>query len=271
MSKPLARLRYRVRKALGTALPAPWVRAAQAAYFAHWHLPRSADGEPDLRVVRALLRPGDLVIDGGANFGRYTAAMAATVGAFGRVVAVEPIPPTSRLLSAVVRRLGLKNVHLVEAALSDAPGTAAMTIPEDAGGHPNFYRARLTTGAAGAVAVPTETLDRLAAALPRPPAFVKLDLEGHERTALAGAAALLDAGAAWLLEMNDDPDDPATDAHAIERDFHARGYRAYWYDADADRLRLRHPGERSVNVFFLQPAHLERLHDAEAEGPLGEP
>ena len=236
----------------------------QALYYPFWVLPRASDSdEPDLEVVRVFLRPGDTAIDAGANYGSYTDAMASCVSPGGQVLAIEPIPRTFKLLKAVARYRRLKGVRCVNAAVSDRKGVAEMTIPEMGGGL-NFYRASLDRGevAGNVVSVETDTLDSLGTQLEQAPVFVKLDLEGHERAALAGASEILKSVPAWLLELPDDPDDPASDAVAIDKRMQACGYLGWWYDAEARTLRRRKPGTRPINLFYFNEDHLERLKDA---------
>lgn len=245
-------------------LPSFAVDRLQGWYYPIWVLPRASDSdEPDLVVVRAFLRPGDTAIDAGANYGSYTDAMASCVAPGGQVLAIEPIPRTFRLLKAVVRYRRLQAVLCVNAAVSDRKGVAEMTIPE-MGDALNFYRASLDRSEVSGerVSVETDTLDSLASQLEEAPGFVKLDLEGHERTALAGASRLLELSPAWLLELPDDPDDPASDAASIEKVMQSRGYAAWWYDAEARVLRRRKRGARPVNIFYFTEDHLERLRDA---------
>ena len=54
-------------------------------------------------------------------------------------------------------------------------------------------------------------------------------------------------------------DDPSSDAYAIEAMMAAHGYSPWVYDVSARTLRPRRPGPRGPNVFFLLPAHLERV------------
>ncbi|MCH8030987.1 MAG: FkbM family methyltransferase [Bacteroidetes bacterium] len=245
-------------------LPSFALDGLQGLYYPFWVLPRaSVSDEPDIEVVRAFLRPGDTAIDPGANYGSYTDAMASCVASGGEVLAIEPIPRTFKLLKAVVRYRRLQGVLCVNAAVSDRKSIAEMTIPE-MGDALNFYRASLDRSdvSGDTVSVETDTLDSLASQLEEAPVFVKLDLEGHEGTALAGASRLLEALPAWLLELPDDPDDPASDATAIEELMHLRGYTSWWYDADPRVLRRRKRGARPINLFYFTADHLERLKDA---------
>lgn len=243
--------------------------AIRSRYYVYWMVPRLSDAdEPDLTAVRAFLRRGDTVIDAGANFGRYTVAMAASVAHTGRVLAIEPIPVTFRVLDNVVRHGGLKQVTCVNMAVSDHAGSSEMTIPEMRDGL-NFYRASLdqTHGAGQSVSVEMDTLDLLSKGLAQPPVFVKMDLEGHERTALKGASGLLDAGVAWLLELPDNHDDSA----AIDDLMRSHGYAGLWYDAASETLRSARQGDTPINLFYFKEKHLERFHDAPFRIELSEP
>jgi len=55
------------------------------------------------RLFRAFLRPGDVVVDVGANIGTHTLEAASLVGPGGRVYAVEAHPRTHRFLAANIR------------------------------------------------------------------------------------------------------------------------------------------------------------------------
>ena len=54
--------------------------------------------------ARSLLRPGDTVVDVGANFGYYTALAASIVGSRGRVYAFEPSPVAYKNSLRCIRR-----------------------------------------------------------------------------------------------------------------------------------------------------------------------
>lgn len=222
----------------------------------------SEEREPDLRLLPFLVAPGDCVVDVGANIGVYTQALARHVGTAGRVYALEPVPLTFRVLEANVAALGLDAVRPLCCAASAAHGTLHLEVPHSAEGAEDFYCARVTPHAqahAGlrTVHVPCAPLDALLAHEPRV-TFLKVDVEGHEAACLAGARRLLrEHRPALLLEVSGEPDVPGSSAHGLLAQLRAEGYDAYWLQAG--RLRRRAPGERSVNFFFLTPAHLTQL------------
>jgi FkbM family methyltransferase len=169
-------------------LPATWQHELRRANFA-WQIRRGrfVSPEPDFHRVDSLLSPGDWVLDAGANVGHYTARFSRAVGPTGRVIAFEPVPSTFAILASNMIAAGCSNVTLVNAALSNAVTEAHMSVPGYADGRPNFYQARLTTGAG--LSVMTLAADQFA--LHKKIRLVKIDTEGHELAVLQGMVALL--------------------------------------------------------------------------------
>jgi FkbM family methyltransferase len=153
--------------------------------------------EPEIQaVLRRLTRPGDAVLDVGANDGLHTVLLAQCVGPAGHVVAVEPNPMLMACLSRTVAELG--NVSLHAAALGEAPGELPLYVTED---HTRSSLANWTVGIDGHGAgrtclVPVTTVDRLLADEPalrrRTVDLVKADVEGAEALVFRGARATLD-------------------------------------------------------------------------------
>ena len=72
--------------------------------------------------VRDHLRPGDVVVDIGANIGYVSLLAASLVGPTGQVIAFEPVPSIADLLEANARRNGLQ-VDVRRQVVSDRPGS----------------------------------------------------------------------------------------------------------------------------------------------------
>jgi FkbM family methyltransferase len=145
--------------------------------------------EPAARVMRSLLKPGDVVIDGGANIGLFTLIAAASVGREGRVIACEPSSSTMRLLRGNVDRNGFDWVELREIALASAPGQLRMRVFTPGSGFSSFAPADTTGGVE--VEVEVATLDEVASDVLERLRLVKLDVEGAELRALRGASEVL--------------------------------------------------------------------------------
>jgi FkbM family methyltransferase len=158
-------------------LQAWWSNIAWTFHLRQYHYSR--DG------ITVSPRSGDRVIDAGACFGDTALAFAALVGPSGRVVSLEIEPDNARVARAnIARNPGLAGrIRLRECALAHAivplylhgSGTAAR-VGEDASAHP----------------LEVTTIDRLvdSGELDRVD-FIKMDIEGAERYALAGAQQAL--------------------------------------------------------------------------------
>lgn len=69
--------------------------------------------------MQAVLQPGDVVIDAGANLGSYTIPFAERVGRQGKVLAFEPFRWLYQLTTANVALNGLSNVYTYNVALGE--------------------------------------------------------------------------------------------------------------------------------------------------------
>jgi FkbM family methyltransferase len=121
-------------------------------------------------------RAGDVVFDVGAGIGTETILFSRLVGATGRVVAIEAHPGTAAALRENVRGLG--NVTVLEMAVMDR------NEPVHIGETENHVANAI--GSEGVV-VEGRTIDSIAAELGIDEiAFVKMNIEGAERSAVMG-------------------------------------------------------------------------------------
>jgi FkbM family methyltransferase len=223
----------------------------------------SEKDEPELKVIRHLLAPGHHAADLGANVGVYTNCLSELVGMSGRVYSVEPIPLTFEILRFNVQTWRLKNVELINCAISDINGCATMEVPLYESGGENFYGARVVTekvqhGPLRRVGVLSATVDSLFSELDPAIYFIKCDVEGHDLSCIRGAIQTIrNSKPAWLIEISGDPDDENSPAHETFAVLLGNGYEAYWFDGTT--LRLRRSAKRSVNYFFLTDEHLRVL------------
>lgn len=144
--------------------------------------------------IRRVVKPGDVVIDGGANVGGFTRAAAETVGPTGLVYAVEPDPRCYDALQALAAQFA--QVRPVLKALDTYEGQTNLTRGK------HSQQSSLLSAAVpdkdGEVAVECVTLDSLHTGKV---AAVKLDLQGGEPAALMGAPNLLTACPLWCVEL----------------------------------------------------------------------
>jgi FkbM family methyltransferase len=129
-------------------------------------------------------------VDVGANVG--TAAFAALGAGFERVIAIEPVPRTFRLLRANLALNGAEDAVLpLQLALSDEPGTMRMDVAAGS------RKARLD--ATGGEEVEVARLDDV---VEEEVDFLLVDAEGHEVQVLSGGARVLSTGVPLVVELN---------------------------------------------------------------------
>lgn len=162
---------------------------------------RFGSGEPESHRIRDWVKPGDWVLDIGANIGNYTVAFSQAVGPRGRVLAFEPVPTTFQLLSHHVSLLRDSNVTLMNVAVSDRFATITMDIPRFETGLENLYQARISEK--GALSVVSVAIDSLA--IDHPVRLVKIDVEGHELSVLSGMRHLIERDRPLLIIEGDLP------------------------------------------------------------------
>lgn len=139
-----------------------------------------------VKALLALTDPGDRILDLGAFLGEFSLS-AATHGC--HVAAVEANPTAAAMLTASAKLNRFSHLRVVNAAVGDRPGTVNFAP------HGPWGQVRSDPNAphdAGDVTVDQVTIDELVASLGwESVEFVKLDVEGSETNALAGATSLL--------------------------------------------------------------------------------
>jgi FkbM family methyltransferase len=149
--------------------------------------------EPDtVNAYRHAVKPGDVVLDIGANIGAHTLFLAQAVGASGKVVAFEPTtyaygkltanislnPDLARVIEAEQAMLVDTTTALPTAIYSSWP----LSAPSGAQ-HPKHLGVPMDTAGARRVTLD----DYLDGAGLAPVRFIKLDVDGHECAVLRGA------------------------------------------------------------------------------------
>ena len=122
------------------------------------------------------VRPGDTVIDVGANVGYYTLLAARRVGSRGKVIAFEPDPESFALLQRNVEANGFTNVVVEQKALSNSRGRVQLFLDHENRGDNRIYPAAQTRDSVEVAAIP---LDEYLPA-DSPVNFIKIDTQGAE-------------------------------------------------------------------------------------------
>lgn len=207
----------------------------------------------DMAVVLHLLRPGDLMLDIGANIGSYTILAAKVIGA--RVVAFEPARETLPKLRANVAANGVERLVTIEdCALGDRDGEIAFSVGLDTVNR---------VGAPGqSELVPIRRLDSVAGSLD--PVMIKIDVEGFEPQLFAGADATLAQPTLRVIETE------TIDPQILDQ-LKRHGFERRYYDPFTRCLWKSGVGIDTNNALFIRDEAwvAERLTTAPRHDVLG--
>jgi len=165
-----------------------------------------------------LVRPGDWVVEVGANIGSHTVHLAQLAGDAGVVWAFEPQRLVFQLLAGNIAINGLTNVYCRQNCVSDAPGI--VKVPQLDTTRVNNWGGLSMLNNAEGEPVEAITLDSLN--LERCD-FLKIDVEGMELHVLKGASRLIDRCHPIIYtEIDREDKNPAVFSFLWEK-----GYRLY--------------------------------------------
>jgi FkbM family methyltransferase len=177
----------------------------------------------DADALRAWVKPGQAIIDVGANIGFFTVRFARWTESGGRVIAIEPEAQNLLLLRRRLEKAGVAtSVDVIEGVAADAPGTLHLVLNPH---HPADHR----IGASG-VPVRAWTVDEIMEARGWPEvSLIKIDVQGAEIRVLRGAQATLTRFHPVLFVEVDDRAlrDGGFSADMLFDEIEGHGYRAY--------------------------------------------
>jgi FkbM family methyltransferase len=206
----------------------------------------------DLNFFRSIIQPDDIVFDLGANVGLYSISAASRTN--GKVIAVEPALKTFELLNISASQF--TNMIAVHSAISDKSGTAFLSHGNSC---ENFAisEGNETQGEQ----VPLLTVDAIAATYGIEAVdIIKMDVEGHELKAIAGAEKIISNGSPIIFyEVKHGSDLHPEFIEAFEN----LGYDSYFTLPDAKTLVKYDrdiPTDRFLlNMIAIRPESLHRL------------
>ena len=147
----------------------------------HRHLTWNPD---EYRAFKAVVHPGSIVFDVGANAGAYTVLFAQWVGPAGHVYAFEPDGRAFEGLAAHLRLNGVAEwTTASSAAMLDRPGSASFVVSDTPGGSRVALDLEIDAGRR----VETVTIDGVCRERGVVPEVIKIDVEGAELSVLRGA------------------------------------------------------------------------------------
>lgn len=129
------------------------------------------------------IKPGDTVIDAGANIGSVAMLFSVLVGKDGKVYAIEAHPQTFKYLTGNIELNAAENIKLFNVALGNKNGDIQFSnLKSD-------NRNMVTFGDTG-ITIPLKRLDELEINTENI-ALLKIDVEGYEKFVIEGATAIL--------------------------------------------------------------------------------
>lgn len=249
-------------------------RYGQMVYNVHdIYIGRSMDAygefsEGECELFRAVVRPGSVVVEVGANIGAHTLFFARQVGPTGRVLAFEPQRIVFQTLCANMALNSIPNTYCLNYAVGAENGS--IVVPQlDYAQDNNFGGLALGAWQQGD-RVPLSTLDGILLGLPRV-SLIKIDVEGMEREVLAGARESIERFRPVLYVENDRAEKSAELIRSID----ALGYAMFWH-----RPPLFNPQNffsNSANLFGniisqnMLCCHRSQPHDVRGLAPVDVP
>lgn len=215
--------------------------------------------EGEVTLFRQIVQPGMTVVEAGANIGVHTIALAAMVGANGRVIAFEPQRVVFQMLCANLALNGIETVEAHCAAVGQTPGKISVP-PRDYRSPGNFGAVELTrTGGEKVEVVSIDSLGLHACHL------IKADVEGMEVAVLRGARRTIGKHRPMLYVENDRP----AGHRELVATILAQGYRAWWHTPllfnprnFAGNPQDAFPSIGSVNLICLPQERMPTLQGA---------
>lgn len=222
-----------------------------------------ADAQRDLplQLSRSLIRPGDTLIDVGANTGLWALGAALRVGPAGTVHAFEPVPDNFVRLTRNLALNGFTNVISQKLALAEKSG------------HTVFYAATDDNSGVGSltkrgeadrpIEIEMTAVDEYCAAQSISHVdLMKVDVEGAELLVFSGAERLLSSNEAPIIMFETDEVLTASfgsSSTRIKTLLQRYGYACYRYTGDRlEAVAVTELHHQQEDLFALKPFQIER-------------
>lgn len=138
-------------------------------------------------------KPGDVIVDAGANIGVTVVLFAKAVGPTGKVIAIEPEEQNILLMKKNIDKHKLDNVVIVPKGLYKQKEKKKLYLALDSGEHGLYKNNRVRSH--GSIKIETDALDNILDELGIDKVdFVKMDIEGAEIDAIRGMETVLSKG-----------------------------------------------------------------------------
>ena len=252
--------RWQLRSQINAEVIVPWVHETKLAgrrgmTGATGNIYCGLHEFPDMGFLLHFLRPEDTFVDVGANVGSYTVLASGVAGA--KSLAIEPDPVTAGHLARNIEINGLtERVEICRCVVGATDGQVNFTVGLDT------VNRIAADGDRNTRIVPQRTLDTLTSNCV--PTVVKLDVEGHEFSALLGARNMLAMPSLHAIETEGQSEDVVS--ILTEAGFE-RGY----YDPFTRHLMTVPGASHHSNALFIRDRAfvLQRLQTAPSIQVLG--
>lgn len=205
-------------------------------------------------LFKKFIKPGNTVIDAGANIGYYTHLASKLVGNNGHIYSYEPVPKALEIL----KHNAPSNVTILNKALSDKSGTFDFFIQE------GIVTSSLKPDASGTkIEVEVSTLDEEFKNQKSEVHFIKIDVEGFELNVLKGAISIINKNRPFIyFELLDIyANEFGTDYDSFSTFFKKINYALFWVAWSSNELLLSPDKEKVGSYLFAIPE--EQVHVAQ--------
>ena len=218
--------------------------------------------EREEKMLRRIIKRGQVAIDIGANVGMYTLYLSRLVGKEGHVYAFEPFKPTYELLSKTVERKGLENVSCFNNAIGERETQISLEIPKINNRRINDPYVHLELGSEGEIKMICLD-DFIRENVISDVAFIKVDVEGYEHFVFEGASEtikrfkptiLTEINTKWTKRYGKDPTD-------VEKLLNSFGYNGYVLNRNRFILSSVNHSKYENFFFFHRATHIPSYND----------
>jgi len=147
-------------------------------------------------LVSSIICPGDVFVDIGAHIGYYSMIAGRFVGSLGVVFAFEPEAENFSILAENVKLNEFKNVFPINMAISDRSGVGNLFLNDQSSGDHRIYPSGKRSRMVCHITTIDEFFDKIEKI-----SFIKIDVQGAEWRALAGAVKTLPRVPLMMVEF----------------------------------------------------------------------
>ncbi|MFH1514284.1 MAG: FkbM family methyltransferase [bacterium] len=150
----------------------------------------------ETKLIRKVIKKGDIVLDLGAMVGYYSVLFSQLVGDNGRVISFEPDPNNIPVLETNLEMNRCKNVTLEKKAVAAKSGKGQLFLCDKNLGMHRIYKSKYC---GDSVDIDLVSLDDYFRDKARSIDVIKLDLEGAEFGAIQGMRSVIEANERLVL------------------------------------------------------------------------